>query len=91
VEVTGTRFEAGRTPVFRPGDVLAIRAVAPARPMPPGAAETGGSRHEWRNGVASSRERIEAAKGAWQAGDRAHDRLRLPPGGNGGRIAPPER
>jgi hypothetical protein len=38
-----------------------------------------GPRYIWWNFVASSRERIEAAKEAWRAGDWEHGRFRLPP------------
>lgn len=34
----------------------------------------------WWNFVASSREKIEAARQAWASGDFEHGRFRLPPG-----------
>ncbi|MCB1405677.1 MAG: pirin family protein, partial [Rhodobacteraceae bacterium] len=37
-------------------------------------------RHIWWNFVASSRDRIEAAKEAWARGDWDHGPFRLPPG-----------
>jgi hypothetical protein len=40
----------------------------------------GAPRHNWWNCVASSKERIEAAKEAWRAGDWQHGRFHLPPG-----------
>ena len=45
-----------------------------------GGATMDGPRHIWWNFVASSKERIEAAKEAWRAGDWAHGRFRLPVG-----------
>jgi redox-sensitive bicupin YhaK (pirin superfamily) len=39
-----------------------------------------GPRYIWWNFVASSREKIEAAKADWAAGDWAEGRFRLPPG-----------
>jgi redox-sensitive bicupin YhaK (pirin superfamily) len=91
VEVAGTRFEAGRMLVFRPGDALAIRAVEPARLMLLGGAALGGPRYIWWNFVASSRERIEAAREAWKAGDWAHGRFALPPGDDAEFIPAPDR
>jgi hypothetical protein len=81
VSVAGDTFGAGRMMVFRPGDALSLRAGdAGARLMVLGGATLEGSRHIWWNFVASSRERIDAAKEAWRAGDWAHGRFRLPPG-----------
>ncbi len=81
VEVAGQNFEAGRMMVFRPGDRLSLRAgPAGARIILLGGATMPGPRHIWWNFVASSKERIEAAKEAWQAGDFTHGRFRLPPG-----------
>ena len=39
-----------------------------------------GPRYIWWNFVASSKDRIEAAKAAWAEGDWAHGRFQLPPG-----------
>ena len=39
-----------------------------------------GPRYIWWNFVASSAERIEAAKEAWRQGDWEHGRFRLPAG-----------
>ena len=81
VEVAGQVFEAGRMMVFRPGDRLSLRAGPDgARLMVLGGDTMGGPRHIWWNFVASSKERIEAAKEAWRAGDWMHGRFRLPPG-----------
>jgi redox-sensitive bicupin YhaK (pirin superfamily) len=81
VSVGGQSFEAGRMLVFRPGDRISVRAGEQgARLMLLGGATMDGPRHIWWNFVASSQERIEAAKEAWRAGDWAHGRFRLPPG-----------
>ncbi|MGD9864630.1 MAG: pirin family protein [Pseudodonghicola sp.] len=83
VEIAGERFEAGRMMVFRPGDRLSLKAGPQgARVMLLGGATLGGPRHIWWNFVASSKEKIEAAKEAWRAGDWAHGRFRLPPTDN---------
>lgn len=80
VEVAGDRFEAGRMMVFRPGDRVSMTAGATgARVMLLGGATLDGPRHIWWNFVASSRERIQAAKEAWRAGDWENGRFQLPP------------
>ncbi len=80
VSVAGQEFDAGRMLVFRPGDRISVKAGPQgARLMLLGGATMDGPRHIWWNFVASSRERIEAAKEAWRAGDWAHGRFRLPP------------
>jgi redox-sensitive bicupin YhaK (pirin superfamily) len=92
VSVAGQRFGQGQMLVFRPGDRLSLRAGAEgARVMLLGGATMDGPRHIWWNFVASSRERIEAAKEAWRAGDWAHGRFRLPPGDDAEFIPAPER
>lgn len=79
VDVAGQRFEAGRMMVFRPGDRISMTAGdAGARVMILGGATLNGSRHIWWNFVASSRDKIDAAKEAWRAGDWAHGRFQLP-------------
>ncbi len=81
IEVAGEQFEAGRMMVFRPGDAITLRAGPEgARVMALGGETLNGPRHIWWNFVASSRERIEAAKEAWARGDWAHGRFQLPPG-----------
>lgn len=88
----GVEHEAGRMLVFRPGDGVSVRAGAGgARLMLLGGATMEGPRHIWWNFVASSKERIEAAKEAWRAGDWAHGRFRLPPGDAGEFIPAPDR
>lgn len=81
VTVGGQTFPAGQMLVFRPGDRVSVKAGDQgARIMLLGGATMDGPRHIWWNFVASSKERIEAAKEAWRAGDWAHGRFRLPPG-----------
>jgi redox-sensitive bicupin YhaK (pirin superfamily) len=91
VEVAGETYAAGRMMVFRPGDRISLRAgPLGARLMLLGGA-TLGPRYIWWNFVASSKERIEAAKQAWREGDWEHGRFSLPPGDNAEFIPAPER
>ncbi|MBA3910220.1 MAG: hypothetical protein C0524_10125 [Rhodobacter sp.] len=81
VTVGGQTFPEGRMLVFRPGDRIGVRAGGQgARLMLLGGATMDGPRFIWWNFVASSKDRIEAAKEAWRAGDWTHGRFRLPPG-----------
>ncbi|SLN35951.1 Pirin [Falsiruegeria litorea R37] len=81
VTIAGQEFETGQMVVFRPGDRISAKAGATgARLMLLGGATMNGPRHIWWNFVASSKERIEAAKEAWRAGDWMHGRFQLPPG-----------
>ena len=81
ITVAGQDFEAGRMMVFRPGDRISLRAGdRGARLMLLGGETMNGPRYISWNFVASSRERIEAAKEAWARGDFTHGRFRLPPG-----------
>ncbi|MEZ5870497.1 MAG: pirin family protein [Nitratireductor sp.] len=92
LRIAGELFEAGRMMVFRPGDAMAVIAgEAGARIMVLGGDTMGGPRYIWWNFVASSRDRIEAAKEAWRAGDFEHGRFRLPPGDDAEFIAAPRR
>jgi len=79
VSVGGQTFESGRMLVFRPGDRVSVRAGDQgARIMLLGGATMDGPRFIWWNFVASSKDRIEAAKEAWRAGDWQHGRFKLP-------------
>ncbi|MFN3970651.1 MAG: pirin family protein [Gemmobacter sp.] len=92
VAVGGQVFDAGRMLVFRPGDRLSLKAGAEgARLMLLGGQTLEGPRHIWWNFVASSKDRIDAAREAWRAGDWAHGRFRLPPGDDAEWIPAPER
>lgn len=92
VTVGGQTFPTGQMLVFRPGDRVSVRAGAQgARLMVLGGATMDGPRHIWWNFVASSEDRIDAAKEAWRAGDWAHGRFHLPPNDNAEFIPAPER
>jgi len=81
VMVAGEVFEAGRMMVFRPGDAITLTAGAQgARLMALGGETLNGPRYIWWNFVASSREKIEAAKADWAAGEWQTGRFQLPPG-----------
>lgn len=81
IAVAGDAFEAGRMIVFKPGDGISVKAgPRGARLMLLGGETLGGPRHIWWNFVASSKEKIEAAKEAWAKGDWEHGRFQLPPG-----------
>lgn len=80
VDIAGQTFGAGQMMVFRPGDNVSVRAGEQgARLMLLGGATLGGPRHIWWNFVASSKDKIDAAKEAWRAGDWKHGRFQLPP------------
>lgn len=92
VSCAGQTFEAGRMLVFRPGDRVSVQAGPQgARVMLLGGATMDGPRFIWWNFVASSREKIDAAREAWRAGDWQHGRFNLPPGDDGEFIPAPER
>ena len=92
VTCAGQVFEAGRMLVFRPGDRVSVKAgPLGARVMLLGGATMDGPRFIWWNFVASSREKIEAAKEAWRAGDWMHGRFSLPPGDDGEFIPAPDK
>ena len=92
VAVGGESFEAGRMLVFRPGDRISLKAGdLGARLMLLGGATMDGPRHIWWNFVASSQDRIAAAKEAWRAGDWAHGRFQLPPTDNAEFIPAPSQ
>lgn len=66
--VDGQSFTPGMLAVFKPGAEVTISADAPTRLMLVGGARLDGPRHVWWNFVASSKDRIEAAKADWRAG-----------------------
>ncbi|GAM97640.1 pirin-related protein [alpha proteobacterium U9-1i] len=68
IDIAGDRFESGRLLVFKPGDRITIKALAPSRFMLLGGAPLDGPRHMWWNFVSSRKDRIEQAKADWQAG-----------------------
>jgi redox-sensitive bicupin YhaK (pirin superfamily) len=78
IAVGGQTFGAGQMLVFRPGDRIALEAgPVGARLLLLGGATLEGPRYIWWNFVASSQEKIEAAKEAWRREDR--QRFDLPP------------
>ena len=78
IAVAGQTFEAGRMLVFRPGDAIVVGAgQRGARLLLLGGATLEEPRYIWWNFVASSQEKIEAAKEAWRREDR--ERFALPP------------
>lgn len=92
VDVAGQVFDAGKMMVFRPGDRISLTAgERGARVMILGGATLKGSRHIWWNFVASSKDKIDAAKEAWRAGDWAHGRFALPIGDDEEFIPVPKR
>jgi hypothetical protein len=92
VTCAGQPFEAGRMLVFRPGDRVSVKAGAEgARIMLLGGATMDGPRFIWWNFVASSRDKIEAAKEAWRAGDWQNGRFKLPPEDDQEFIPAPEK
>jgi redox-sensitive bicupin YhaK (pirin superfamily) len=81
VEIGGQAFDAGRMLTFRPGDRLSLKAGPQgARLILLGGETLNGPRYIWWNFVASSRDKIEAAKSAWSTQDWQSGRFRLPPG-----------
>ncbi|PSJ62753.1 hypothetical protein C7I85_03925 [Mesorhizobium soli] len=79
--IAGQEFESGQMMVFRPGDAITITAGARgARLMLLGGETLNGPRYISWNFVASSKEKLDAAKEAWINGDFEHGRFRLPPG-----------
>ena len=92
ISCAGQEFEAGRMLVFRPGDRISVKAGEQgARMMVLGGATMDGPRYIWWNFVASSRDRLDAAREAWRAGDWQHGRFRLPAGDDGEWIPAPDR
>lgn len=83
IEIAGDLFDAEQMMVFRAGDAITVKAGPQgARLMLLGGAALEGPRHIWWNFVASSKDKIEAAKEAWMAEDWGHGRFRLPPEDN---------
>jgi redox-sensitive bicupin YhaK (pirin superfamily) len=70
ISVAGQSFESGRMLVFRPKDRIAVAAKEKgAHLVLLGGAPLEGPRYIWWNFVASSQEKIEAAKEEWRKGD----------------------
>ncbi len=81
IAVAGETFEAGRMMVFRAGDEITVTAgERGTRLMLLGGEPLEGRRYIWWNFVASSQDKIDAAREAWASGDFEHGRFKLPPG-----------
>ena len=92
IEIAGDQFDPGQMMVFQPGDAITLKAGPHgARLMVLGGATLGGPRYIWWNFVASSQEKIEAAKQAWADGDWEHGRFQLPPDDTDEFIPLPDR
>lgn len=92
IKVAGDSFDAGQMMVFRPGDAMTLEAdEAGARLVLLGGETLNGPRYIWWNFVASSQEKIEAARQAWADGDWENGRFQLPPGDTDEFIPLPER
>ncbi|MEX0283771.1 MAG: pirin family protein [Paracoccaceae bacterium] len=92
VDVAGQVYEPGQMMVFRPGDRVSMTAGEQgARVLLLGGETLNGPRHIWWNFVASSKEKIEAAKEAWREGDWQNGRFQLPPTDNAEFIPLPAR
>lgn len=90
VSIAGDVFGKGQMMVFRPGDAISMTAgPMGARVMILGGDTLEGPRHIWWNFVASSKERIDAAKEVWREGDWMHGRFKLPPTDNAEHIPLP--
>ncbi len=68
-ELEGAVLEAQRLYVLRPGVAATLRSKPGCRAMLAGGDAFATPRHVWWNFVSSSRDRIEEAKRAWNAGD----------------------
>jgi redox-sensitive bicupin YhaK (pirin superfamily) len=91
INVAGQTFEAGRMMVFRPGDKITVAAGGQgARLMLLGGATLNGPRYVWWNFVASSQDKIEAAKKEWRAAKWGEGQFDLPPDDRGEFIPLPE-
>jgi redox-sensitive bicupin YhaK (pirin superfamily) len=68
IDIAGDVFEPSRLLLFRPGDAITVRALAPSHLIVLGGEPMEGPRHIWWNFVSSRLDRIEAAKADWKAG-----------------------
>ncbi|MDN3576883.1 pirin family protein [Chitinimonas viridis] len=69
LEIDGIAIQPGQLAVLVPGATVSVRATSDTRLLVLGGEPLDGPRYIWWNFVASSRERIEAAKQRWQAGE----------------------
>jgi len=92
VRIASDVFESGQMMVLRPGDAITVEAGEQgARLMLLGGETLNGPRYIWWNFVASSRDKIAAAKEAWAREDWNDGRFQLPQGDDSEFIPLPER
>lgn len=83
VVLDGETYEQGACVILIPSRSAQVTAGPQgARALIFGGAAADGPRHIWWNFVATSKERIEAAKEEWRRGDWDHGRFTLPPNDN---------
>ena len=90
VGVGGQDHEAGRLVVLGDGPATLTAGAGGAHVMLLGGAVADGPRHIWWNFVASSKERIDAAKEAWTKGDWEGGMFSLPPDDRDEHIPAPD-
>ncbi|MFH5926956.1 pirin family protein [Roseomonas xinghualingensis] len=91
IVVAGASFSAGQMMVFRSGDRISVTGgERGARLMVLGGETMNGPRYISWNFVASSQEKIDAAKEAWRRGDWEHGRFHLPAGDQAEFISMPD-
>jgi len=91
ISVTGQTFDAGQMMVFRPGDRITVAGGERGARLILLGGESVGPRFLWWNFVASSQERIEAAKAEWRKADWGRGRFDLPPDDRDEYIPAPEK
>ena len=92
VQIGDDWYTDGQMLVFKPGAPIVMTAGPDgAHLMLLGGASMDGPRHVWWNFVASSQERIEAAKADWADPARRAERFPLPPGDEAEFIPLPDR
>ena len=81
----------GQAPGWYNLDEITVTAIEASRLMLLGGETLNGPRYIWWNFVASSKEKIEAAKEAWREGDWQNGRFHLPPDDDQEFIPAPDR
>jgi redox-sensitive bicupin YhaK (pirin superfamily) len=91
ISVAGQTFDAAQMMVFRPGDRITVAGGERGARLILLGGESVGPRFVWWNFVASSQERIEAAKAEWRKADWGRGRFDLPPDDRDEFIPAPEK
>jgi redox-sensitive bicupin YhaK (pirin superfamily) len=91
ISVAGQTFDKGQMLVFRPGDKITVAAGDEGARLILLGGATLGPRYIWWNFVASSEERIEAAKDQWRKAEWGRGLFDLPPDDRGEFIPLPDR